>query len=1014
MTHWKTHWSLGALLALAASLACSGTDAPATEDAGGPEHVPLDLTPYLEGAPDPTGQVRVFEATDRSQLAGGVSAMGQVGDYVLENDQVRFVVEADRRRMHGCPWGGNIIDAEALSPGAGGDILGEVCLFLNGDQTFKPERFEVLHDGSDGGGVLAVTGRTEILDFLNLTSMIGFVLPGLSDLFRMRPDGLLPLTITQYFILRPGDQGVRVVTRIRHEGDAGLTLVPIYLMLSGADGGYFNPLSKLGGFGYEPTGLASIDADPLPFLSLVSERSGVSFMPKPDDALSADLPISGAYMTIFNVVASLLGSTSVIDVLLATPQQLSEMPGMMHLEPSEIGQTEYWVFASDGSLATMVDVMYPELGALTGRLEGVVQDTTGAPVDDARVTAVDAQGRTMNQALTGADGTYAMRVPPGTYTVGARRPGQITLVPPAVTVSAEATVSAPNITLELPGMVHASVRTPGDDPTPARVSLLCDDGCPHKMTTNEWDVAFDRLPEHFAAVAWAGVDGEVTFPVPPGNYRVVVSRGMEWSIWPPDAHEAGGAPIQVEAGQTTSVEAEIAHVVDTAGALSADFHVHAISSMDSTTPEDDRVLTFLSEGVDVIVSTDHDVISDFGPAAAALGAQDHIVTLVGTEITTSDVGHINGFPVARDAAQPNGGALDWGDGAGPALHPDDIFDWIRSHPGEQVVQVNHPDISFFTYADVLRGLTFGDPDIVRVQGAELDPATGDIGLWSDAFSAMELMNGHDRDRYWGVARWWLTLIGRGHTPTATAVTDTHRRYGDMLGAAPRTFVFVDEGRDTPTTFDAAHFVQSVNAGRVLATTGPFVRVQATNGSGDTGGMGDVLTTGGAPVTFQVTLEMPEWMTVDRVEMVINSEDVITAPHAFNTDPIPPTETFPVALGEADLETIATGDETHRRYRTTVEIDVETAVDAYVVFFVQGSDDMAPVVPFATVQPFAVTNPVFLDADGGGYNNPPLAEQATAAVPAASLHLHRHTETRTLTREVLREHIRRARSGGCNH
>ncbi|MFW6049530.1 MAG: CehA/McbA family metallohydrolase [Myxococcota bacterium] len=987
--------------------ACSGGDGDS-----GLEHVPVDLAPYLDDVPDPSGSVRVYQATEPGQLIEGVGASGQVGDYVLENDRVRFVVEADRRRMNGCPWGGNVIDAEHRGSAASGDVLGEICLFLNADQTLRPESYEVLHDGSEGVAVLAVTGRTEVLDYLNLTTMVDFILPGLGGLFTLRPDGLLPLTITQYFILRAGDPGLRVVTGLRNEGDERLDLAAFHLLLSGADGNYFNPLSALGGFGYEPTGLGSVSANPLPFLSLVNDGAGVTFLPRPDETLEDDLPIGGAYLTIFNVVATLLGRTDVLQTLLANPQQLADMPGILHLEPADIAELDHRIFAGDGSLSTMLDPAYDALGTPTGAVEGVVHDTTGAPVPDARVTAVDAEGRTMNQTIAGEGGAYAMRVPAGAYELTARRPGQATPSPVAVDVPAGDVVAADAITLELPGTVRVRVRTPEGDPTPARVSLLCEDACPLQATSNERDVTFDRLPEDFAAVAWAAVDGRATISVPAGNYRIAVSRGMEWSLWPADARDTGGAPIEVTAGETTSVNAEIAPVVDTTGALAADFHVHAIASMDSTTPNEDRVLSFLAEGMDVIVSTDHDVISDFGPAIDGLGVGDHITSLVGTEITTSDLGHINGFPVERDPTSVNGGALDWGAGTDPALPPAEIFEWIQGHPGEQVVQVNHPDVSYFLFSDVLRGRTFGDPALMRLQASDPDPVTGDIGLWSDAFTALEVMNGPDEEGYWGIARWWLTLVGRGHTPTGTAVTDTHTRYGKTLGATPRTYVFVDEDRDTVPDFDTAHFIGAVNGRRAIGTNGPFVRVTATNDGGASAEVGDVLETGGAPVTLEVTLEMPEWITVDRVDMLMNSEDVITAPGEYDTDPIPPTESRVVELLEADLEEVAPG---HRRYRTTLDFEVDGTDDAYVVFLVRGSEDMAPVVPGADVRPFAFTNPVFLDADGGGYDHPPLADlAATEPATSGARLLRTETEHRELTREVLLQHIRRARKSSCGH
>src|SRR5690606_8369532 len=106
----------------------------------------------------------------------------------------------------------------------------------------------------------------------------------------------------------------------------------------------------------------------------------------------------------------------------------------------------------------------------------------------------------------------------------------------------------------------------------------------------------------------------------------------------------------------------------------------------------------------------------------------------------------------------------------------------------------HPDGSGYIggmKADVLRGLSFTDREMIRLDPMDVDPETGDTGIWSEDFTAIEVMNGTSINRFWGVARWWLTMVGRGFTPTATAVTDTHRLYGD-LGGSPRTWVFVPE------------------------------------------------------------------------------------------------------------------------------------------------------------------------------------------------------------------------------
>lgn len=972
------------------------------------EWVDFDLEPYLDDAPDPEGSVHVYEVTDTADLIEGESATGRVGDYMLENEKVRFVVEQDERNISACPWGGNIIDAEARTERFGGDIMGEICLFLNADQTFKPEEFDIVHDGSDGPGVLAITGRTEILDFLNVESMIAqMVGAGMADLFSLRPDGLMPLRLTKFLILRPGDQGVRVVTALRNDGEEKLHIVASHLLVSGADGIYFNPLSSLGGFGYIDQGLADPDPDLVPFLALLNDDAGVAYLPEPDEEIEADLPVAGAYLTVFNVAASVLGRTDIINTLLANEQQIPNMDGLLHMEPGEVDSIEYWVYATDGELATMADVIYAEVGVETGAVEGVVLNADDEPVAGARVSAVDEEDRTMNQAITDGEGAYAMRLPLGDYELSARTEDEITVDPISVGVAEDDVVAADDITTAAAGLVTVEVHTPGGDPTPARVTLLCEGDCPHKTTSNEWDVTLDGLPEDWATVEWVGVSGELEFPVPEGDYRVVVSRGLEWSLWPEDVDTTGGELIEVVGGEATEIDAEIARVVDTTGAMSGDFHVHTISSLDSTTPHEDRVLTFLVEGIDVLVSSDHDEIVDYGPAAEAVGAEDEVATMIGTEVSyQNQIGHINGFPLTRDDEHRRGGAIDWGGGTDAAIPPSEVYDWIREFPGEQVVQLNHPDSSYLRYSDVVRGIAYGDPERMRVQAPDYDPETGDSGLWSEEFSAMELMNGLGTERFWGVTRWWLTLIGRGHKAAGTAVTDTHVRYGRILGGVPRTFVFVDDDKDSAASFDAPHFVDSVNRQKVLGTTGPFARVQATNDADETAGLGEVLETGGEAVTFEITVEVPEWIDVDRIEMLKNSDDVVTDPGEYDTDPIEPTETYDVEFDENDLEVVATGDIEHRRYRKTVEIEVETEADAYVVFLIRGSDDMYPVVPDDEIEPMAFTNPVYLDADGDGYNNPHLAELAASEPPESNPNMlvgdHTEQELRELSHEQLRE------------
>ena len=78
--------------------------------------------------------------------------------------------------------------------------------------------------------------------------------------------------------------------------------------------------------------------------------------------------------------------------------------------------------------------------------------------------------------------------------------------------------------------------------------------------------------------------------------------------------------------------------------VSADFHVHSAKSFDSSVPITDRLSAFLAEGVEVLVSTDHDYITDYAPVIASLAAGDEIRSIIGNELT-------GGNPVPADPTQ---------------------------------------------------------------------------------------------------------------------------------------------------------------------------------------------------------------------------------------------------------------------------------------------------------------------------------------------------------------------------
>ena len=152
------------------------------------------------------------------EAIGGPHAIGRIGDFLLENDQVRFVI-ADTGR---CPpgsapscvetygrvnttYGGSLVDADLVrvqGDGQGNDQLAELLpgFFFT---AIDPTRVEIEADGSDGGAaIVKVTGTGG--DLFQMIALLnkGVVGPGLE--------------FSQRYKLEPGKRYVTIETTIKN------------------------------------------------------------------------------------------------------------------------------------------------------------------------------------------------------------------------------------------------------------------------------------------------------------------------------------------------------------------------------------------------------------------------------------------------------------------------------------------------------------------------------------------------------------------------------------------------------------------------------------------------------------------------------------------------------------------------------------------------------------------------------------------------------------------------------
>lgn len=535
-----------------------------------------------------------------------------------------------------------------------------------------------------------------------------------------------------------------------------------------------------------------------------------------------------------------------------------------------------------------------------------------------------------------------------------------------VTPAATAATDAPH------GTVTFSVRDPERSAIPARLAFLGDDG-PDAMLFPNTDAAPESLAVRGNTVYTLHGTGAVTVPV--GTYQVIATHGPEWSVDTLD--------LEVTEGGTAELAAVLRHEVDTSGWVSADFHLHTLTySGHGDANPNERIISVIGEGLEVAVATDHNHHTDYAPVIAGLGADGLVMPIVGNEVSTP-LGHFNVFPVNPEApvfpSRTNAGQP--------------LFRLFRQHDSgvgvRTVIQVNHP--------------RWGEIDYFGEVG--LDPVTAwsDSPRWSRGFDSVEIFN---ENAGWGyyesglapvdtasgrhsVLEDWFNLLGLGLRIAAVGNSDSHSVIGQHAGY-PRNYVNVPS--DDVRELSVGDIAEAVRRQSVFTTLGPFIEFSV-----DDAPMGGTVVAEGGTVELSVRVRAASWVDCDRVIVVVNGDRV-------HTIPVPDVRTA-------------------ERLDTTVEIPVDR--DAFLLLLVEGDDPLAPVVPDKKrpILPLAVTNPVWIDAEGDGRWESPAArgERLVAAIAEGSEDLEKNwrrspasgrkwllaaaARAKTLPEEIAREFIR---------
>jgi hypothetical protein len=185
---------------------------------------------------------------------------------------------------------------------------------------------------------------------------------------------------------------------------------------------------------------------------------------------------------------------------------------------------------------------------------------------------------------------------------------------------------------------------------------------------------------------------------------------------------------------------------------------------------------------------------------------------------------------------------------------------------------------------------------------------------------------------------WFALLDRGHLVSATGNSDTHHLTYN-LGGYPRNYVLVDH--DDPATVTPTEVARALKAHHAFFTTGPIVSFTV-----GTTGIGDLAPAPGGKATADITVRAAPWVSVSRVILYVAGKVV---------------KRWDVPAGE-QVE----------RFHQTYDLTIPN--DTYAVVRVEGDRPLAPVVGGGngvSVTPFALTNPIFLDANANGKYDPIL-------------------------------------------
>jgi hypothetical protein len=251
------------------------------------------------------------------------------------------------------------------------------------------------------------------------------------------------------------------------------------------------------------------------------------------------------------------------------------------------------------------------------------------------------------------------------------------------------------------------------------------------------------------------------------------------------------------------------------------------------------------------------------------------------------------------------------------------------------MQQNHPDIGWLVYDK--------DGDGKPDAGYGTLPYTDVIEIWRTSIlnmsPTMVRAGNKTNDRSFN----WLQLLNQGHRIPGVANTDAHNCFHES-GIIRN---WVKSETDDPAAVKEMDVVRASKKGQLIMSSGPFLEVSlsASAGASPAVGPGDDLKLAGDG-RLKVRVQCPNWLDIDRVQVLVNGR------------PDPALNFTRTANPKLFADGVIKFEQT---------IPLKLAADAHVIVVAIGEQSTTgPVMGVAADVPLAISNPIYVDADGDGF------------------------------------------------